>query len=96
MMLLVVLAVLVVTSEGKPANLFRTSVTEEQMTLCHTGYRDTTGRCHGYANKKDTTVYPEIAANCSTVTWQNASTATNWGNCFNMTTDEEYRYGKNL
>jgi len=74
-------------------NLLRTSVSEKAMTDCHTGQRYVSGRCHDYATKNiNKSDYPVIAANCTTITWALANETNNWGNCFNMTTDDEYRY----
>lgn len=84
---------LLVAVQCKPAYVFRTSVTEEEMSRCHMGFRDTGHRCREYVTKDmDKTKFPALPANCTTVEWQNANETNNWGNCFAMTTDEEFRY----
>ena len=36
--------------------------------------------------------YPELPAGCDTVTWSEANKDNNWGNCVEMTTDDQFRY----
>ena len=61
------------------------------MNRCHTGYRDWSLRCHGYCGTPDRTKYPELSPNCTTVRWENANASNNWGNCFEMRTDDRFR-----
>ena len=63
------------------------------MQKCHMGYRDLTPRCKEYKTKiSDYSKYPKLPANCSTIDWESANETNNWGNCFAMTTDKEFRY----
>jgi len=84
---------LAIAVQCKPEYLFKTSVSEHAMHKCHTGYRDLSPRCHEYKTKiSDYSKYPKLPANCSVIEWEFANATNNWGNCFEMTTDEEFRY----
>jgi len=85
-LLLLGLACLCLSVSGK--------VSDQTRIRCHTGYRDERGRdCHEYVTRDiDASEYPEMDPSCLTVTWRNATQEANWGNCFEMRVDENFRY----
>jgi hypothetical protein len=69
--------------------------------VCHRGVRSVNGRmCDYYKTPKtlQDDVFPTLDEACTTVTWQTANESYyagktgKWGNCVNMTQDEQFRY----
>jgi len=85
---------LAIVAECEPAYTFKTSVTDEEMRKCHEGYEnDQSPRCHDYKTEiSDDNKYPKLPAHCTTIKWKFANETNNWGNCFAMTEDKEFRY----
>jgi len=80
------------------AGTFRRSVPEEEMVKCHTGVRVGLRRqCNAYRTGTSLELsssndFPELPEFCYNITWREANQNNNWGNCVEMTIDDEFRY----
>merc|ERR1711872_607814 len=80
------------------AGTFRRSVPEEEMVKCHTGVRIGLRRqCNAYRTGtplelSSSNDFPELPEFCYNITWREANQNNNWGNCVEMTIDDEFRY----
>merc|ERR1719495_1230758 len=80
------------------AGTFRRSVPEEEMINCHTGVRIGLRRqCNAYRTGTplelaSSNKFPELPEFCYNITWKEANQNNNWGNCVEMTIDDEFRY----
>ena len=68
------------------------------MMKCHTGFRMNLRRqCDAYCTGSSEELaasgeYPELEDGCNSITWREANQDNNWGNCMEMTVDEEFRF----
>merc|ERR1719499_488228 len=80
------------------AATFRRSVPEEEMVKCHTGVRVGLRRqCNAYRTGtplelSSSNDFPELPEFCYNITWREANQNNNWGNCVEMTIDDQFRY----
>jgi len=78
--------------------VFTTAVPEAEMVKCHTGERfELSRQCDFYRTRTpeeltESGEYPWIEEWCTTITWREANQTNNWGNCMNMSLDDEFRY----
>jgi len=78
--------------------IYTPTVPKEEKVKCHTGLRIGLQRqCDAYRTGTPEELeasgeFPTLEDWCSTITWWDANQDNNWGNCWNMTLDEEFRY----